>query len=164
MNTTQTFNLISAVDGFEVRMNTTTKQKGLFSLHKYCIGEKLVPFTAASIETSPNYLTVQINKNTHIHLNPTFLQFINHSCTPNVFFNTTTMQLECIQNIVPGAEIVFFYPSTEWEIASTFKCHCGSPECILEITGAANTPLDILSKYRLSDYINEMLLKKNSTV
>jgi hypothetical protein len=110
---------------------------------------------------TPNYLTVQIGEYKHIHLNPEYLQYTNHSCEPNVLFNTTTMQLECLTNIAIGDEITFFYPATEWMISQKFNCHCGKPSCVGLIQGAAELPTEVLKKYKLSDFISAMARKYN---
>ena len=34
----------------------------------------------------------------------------------------------------------FFYPSTEWAMASPFDCHCGSARCLGRIAGASQVP------------------------
>ena len=49
----------------------------------------LSTFGAKKILNQPNYLTVQINQERHIMLDPEWLQYINHSCEPNVFFDTS---------------------------------------------------------------------------
>lgn len=65
--------------------------------------------------------SLQVDDHRHILLSPKYLESINHSCTPNVFFNTTTFQLECLRPISIGDELSFFYPSTEWEMDAPFK-------------------------------------------
>ena len=102
---------------------------------------------------SPNYLTVQIDDEKHIMLDPSFLQYINHSCSPNVFFDTEKMRVICIKAIAPGEAITFFYPSTEWSMKQRFRCLCGSQNCLTQIQGARFLSSDILQSYRLTEYI-----------
>jgi hypothetical protein len=52
----------------------------------------------------PNYLTVQIGENRHIRLDPEYLKNINHSCDPNVFFDTAAMEVVALQDIAAGQE------------------------------------------------------------
>ena len=80
-------------------------------------------------------------------------RLINHSCDPNVFFDTTKMEVVCLKHIQPGEEFRFFYPSTEWEMSQPFVCNCGSSNCLQLISGAAQLSDDTLAKYRLSDFI-----------
>jgi hypothetical protein len=60
-------------------------------------------------------------------------RFLNHSCDGN-----TRIQGNCLialRPICPGEEVTFNYNTTEYEMASPFTCHCGSPFCIGEIRG-----------------------------
>lgn len=50
----------------------------------------------------PNYLSVQLGDEQHILLEPEYLQYINHSCEPNVFFSTTNMVVTCLKKIEVG--------------------------------------------------------------
>lgn len=36
-----------------------------------------------------------------------------------------------------GDELTFFYPSTEWDMAQPFDCHCGSENCLGKVRGAS---------------------------
>ncbi len=47
---------------------------------------------------------LQVGDDKHIELSPTWLEHINHSCEPNVFFNTATYQLEALRDIARGEE------------------------------------------------------------
>jgi len=122
-------------------------------------GDILAEFRGAAILKKPTYLTVQIGEDEHIHLKPEFLQYINHSCEPNVLFNTTTMQLECLQPINIGDELCFFYPATEWDMAQPFECLCGTKGCVKQIQGASHLSKETLAKYKLTDFIQRMLNK-----
>jgi SET domain-containing protein len=89
------------------------------------------------------------------------LQYINHSCDPNVFFDTTAMKLVALKDISPEEEFSFFYPSAEWKMTQPFSCYCGSPCCIGEIKGAAFLSAETISKYRFTEYIQEQLRIEN---
>ena len=62
-------------------------------------GDVFSTFEAAETLTAPNKYTVQVNDDVHIILSPEFLQYINHSCDPNIFFDTSKMELSCLKNI-----------------------------------------------------------------
>jgi hypothetical protein len=79
-------------------------------------GEGLAPFGARESLSSPNCLTVQTGPDVHILLAPEQLRYINHSCDPNVFFDTARTEICALCPIAPGDEITFFYPSTEWSM------------------------------------------------
>jgi hypothetical protein len=146
----------------EVKRNSTNDQQGLFSLRHVQPGEELADFSAGVISAAPTYLTVQVGVGKHITLEPSFLQYINHGCDPNVFFDTTTMKLLALREIQPGEEFRFFYPSTEWKMAQSFSCSCGSPRCIGKIRGAFYLSPALSAEYRLTDFIRQQLAKKNA--
>jgi hypothetical protein len=150
----EAYRLLSNHGFAEVKENLLSGQKALFSLQQFSAGEVITQFSAAEIRTTPNYLTVQTGEDQHIILQPTFVQYINHSCAPNSFFNTTTMQLVALSIIEPGTEFTFFYPSTEWDMQQPFSCNCGSAECLGEIRGAAHLSPTQASRYRLTDFIH----------
>jgi len=141
----------------ETRRDKVTLQQTLFTLKSFREGEIISSFGAAFVSDKPSYLTVQTGNKEHIALHPYFLQHINHGCNPNCFFDTTLMQVIALRNIETGEEFTFFYPSTEWEMASPFQCYCNQPQCIGLIRGAAHIPSEILSRYRLSDFIRRKL-------
>jgi hypothetical protein len=143
----------------EVIENLQTNQKSLHALQPFKEGEVISLFSAGEICSIPNYLTVQTGVDTHITLVPVFLQYINHSCEPNVFFDTTSLQLFALKDIAVHAELTFFYPSTEWNMAQPFICFCGSGDCLRNIKGAMYLSPDQLKKYKLTDFIKQQLLQ-----
>lgn len=161
INPSETYRIISQHEFAEVREQTDNGQKGLFACKKFNEGDVIINFSAAEMLSTPNYLTVQTGDNTHIILHPTFIQYINHHCDPNCFFDTTTMQLVALKNINEGDEFGFFYPSTEWNMQQPFQCHCGAISCIGEISGAAQLSNEQVKKYRLTNYIVQ---KRNSAL
>ncbi|MCX6289029.1 MAG: SET domain-containing protein [Bacteroidetes bacterium] len=151
--------LISSHPNCEVKQHLLTKQNGLYTTAPFCKGDIIIDFGSSKIVTTPNYLTVQIGEDKHIHLSPEYLQYTNHACEPNVLFNTSTMQLECLTDVAIGDELTFFYPATEWEISQTFNCHCGKPACVGLIKGASELSVDVLRKYKLTEFIESMAQK-----
>ncbi len=141
----------------EIRECQTTSYKSLHAAIELQLGEVICKFGNKEILDRPNYLTVQIGDSQHIMLDPEYLHYINHSCSPNVFFDTENMVLIALRNIEIGEEFTFFYPSTEWSMDRGFDCICQSENCLEYIQGAAHLPLNVLTKYELSDYIKQKL-------
>ena len=158
--TTPSHRLISEHGIAEVRQSLLNQQNALFAQRSFHPGEIIAEFSAGTIAAEPTYLTVQVDVGKHITLQPEFLQYINHSCDPNVFFDTSSMKLVALKEIHPDEEMTFFYPSTEWEMTQSFSCYCGSPRCIGEIKGAAFLPEDIGRQYRLTSFIQQQLAKR----
>ena len=67
------------------------------------------------------------------------------------------MALECVSSIHQGDELRFFYPATEWKMSQKFECQCGEIDCIGLVQGAADTPVEILKKYKLTSFIQSNL-------
>jgi hypothetical protein len=158
--TASAYRTISNHDIAEVRQKIANQQNALFSLRNYKAGDLIADFSAGSISSEPTYLTVQVGAGKHITLQPEFLQYINHGCEPNVFFNTTTMELVALKNIAAEEEMTFFYPSTEWKMTQPFQCYCGCKGCLGEIKGAAYLGPAALEKYRLTDFIQQQLTRQ----
>lgn len=154
------YHIISNHDIAEVRRKTSNAQNALFSLRNYSPGNVIAEFSAGTISPKPTYLTVQVGTGKHITLQPEFLQYINHSCEPNVFFDTSAMQLVALKEITAGEEMTFFYPSTEWRMTQPFDCYCGSFKCLGKIRGASFLHIDALTRYRFTDFIQQQLAKK----
>jgi hypothetical protein len=140
-----------------VRQNLINNQKAFFAQRSYQPGDLISTFSAGQVLSEPTYLTVQVDVDKHIMLQPEHLQYINHSCDPNVFFDTYAMQVIALRLIRQGDEMTFFYPSTEWDMAQPFTCYCGSHQCLGEIKGAAHISGAVLSKYRLTRFIQQQL-------
>jgi hypothetical protein len=140
-----------------VRQNLTNDQKAFFAQMSYQPGDVIATFSAGKIMSEPTYLTVQVDVDKHIMLQPEHLQYINHSCDPNVFFDTYTMQVIALRAIEEGNEMTFFYPSTEWDMAQPFTCYCGSPNCLGEIKGSAHIRPEVLRNYKLTRFIQQQL-------
>jgi hypothetical protein len=137
--------------------NQVTGEKYLHATVSFKAGDIFSTFEAAEVLPYPNKYTVQVNDDVHIILHPEFLQYINHSCNPNVFFDTTKMQLSCLRDIHAGDELTFFYPSTEYAMAEPFNCFCGAENCLHKIQGASFLSQEIIHQYRFSDFIMQKL-------
>ncbi|MFN0082260.1 MAG: SET domain-containing protein-lysine N-methyltransferase [Ferruginibacter sp.] len=141
----------------EVLQDENNMQKALHAITYFKKGEVISKFCAGVTMSYATYLTVQVGPHTHITLQPEHLQYINHSCDPNVFFDTTSMELSALKDIEPGEELSFFYPSTEWDMAQPFVCNCKSDQCLQLVKGAAYLSKATLSRYQFTNFINEQL-------
>lgn len=137
--------------------NNITLEKSLHAAVAYSPGDVFSKFESAETLAAPNKYTVQLSDEVHIILSPEFLQYINHSCNPNVFFDTTKMELSCLKEIAAGDELTFFYPSTEFAMASPFNCFCGANNCLHKIQGASYLSQEIIHHYKFTDFIMQKL-------
>jgi len=154
--------LVFANELFEVWIDEVSGHHSTFSLSAFQPGDVLCPFGASAILQTPSYLTVQTGNDEHICLQPSFLQYINHSCSPNIFFDTTNFKVFCLQPVKPGDELCYFYPATEWQMAQPFQCVCGSVNCLGYIGGAFYLSKETVAGYRFSDFIVQKLKNKHS--
>ncbi len=141
----------------DIMQNMNTGEKSLHANAFYDAGETITAFEAIKVFDKPKVITLQTSEAKHILLEPECLQYTNHSCDPNVFFDTTLMELIALKEIQPGDELMFFYPSTEWDMDQPFECFCGTHSCLHTIKGAAYLSAKHLARYKLTDYIIEKI-------
>lgn len=91
------------------------------------------------------------------HVDHPVLARLNHSCSPNIFVDTTVHEVVAMRDVAAGEILSFFYPATEWAISHPFVCECGSDPCIGLVAGAAFAPEHVLDHYQLNDHIDDML-------
>ena len=146
-----------APDTVEVHTDRQTGNRSLFSKSAFRAGDTISDFYWSDVFPVPSYLTVQIGEGEHISLLPSYLDCINHSCDPNVFFDIDQKRVVCIKPVGPGEEITFFYPSTEWRMERPFRCLCQSPHCLHKIAGAQFLTRDEQQRYRFTSFIKKKL-------
>jgi len=156
-DTSSNYRIISDHSFAVVRQNLVNNQKAFFAQRSYQPGDVVIEFSASKLLAEPSYLTVQVGIDRHILLHPEHLQYINHSCDPNVFFDTHAMHIVALKTIEVGDEMTFFYPSTEWDMSQPFTCYCGCTNCLGEIRGAAHINPETLSNYKLTRFIQQQL-------
>lgn len=157
------YQIIESNEMAEVWQDNQTGEYSLHASRSFKPQQVISLFKAGAILKKPTYLTVQTGVSTHITLSPTFLQYANHSCSPNTFFDTTRLEYIALQNIEPGDELTFFYPSTEWKMQQPFSCNCNSHRCLGTISGAAFLSTSVLKNYRLTDFIQHQLSQQSSS-
>jgi SET domain-containing protein len=65
------------------------------------------------------------------------IQFTNHSCRPNSFMKvldvekSPTIEFVALKPIQEGEQLTFDYNSTEWDMASPFRCNCSISSCMV---------------------------------
>ncbi|ORY02789.1 hypothetical protein K493DRAFT_334488 [Basidiobolus meristosporus CBS 931.73] len=102
------------------------------------------------------YHTVQVDEDKHIELTND-LTYCNHSCEPTTILDTTRMVVVALKDLKEGDELTFFYPSSEWDMAESFNCACGSSQCIHVVKGAKYTAPEVLSRYFINEHIRKQL-------
>ncbi|MBM3411899.1 MAG: SET domain-containing protein [Bacteroidetes bacterium] len=150
---TQTYRLVLSTSIGDVREDAASGQKAFFAGRQFGAGEVLSSFVAEEVCVNPSYLTVQLGDKHHIMLKPAYLQYINHSCNPNCFFDTTNLTVVALRDIAYDEELTFFYPSSEWDMSQPFVCNCRSQQCLGMIRGAKHLSDQQANEYHLNLYI-----------
>jgi hypothetical protein len=150
---TQSYRLVLSTSIGEVRQDVASGQKAIFAGRQFGVGEVISSFAAGEVRATPSYFTVQLGDNQHTVLNPEYLQYINHSCNPNCFFDTTHLTVIALRDIAREEELSFFYPSSEWDMSQPFVCNCGSQQCLGIIQGAKYLSPQQAAAHRLNLYI-----------
>ncbi|HEX5624809.1 MAG TPA: SET domain-containing methyltransferase [Saprospiraceae bacterium] len=140
------------------------QQNRLISLKDIKQGTVICHFSYTEVLPQPNRYTVQTGEDKHIILSPLYLEYVNHSCEPNCFFDTSNFKFIALKDIPRGEEFTFFYPSTEWDMDEVFECQCQTGSCLGDIRGAKYLGQEEIQRYRFSDYIQTKLKKVNKHV
>jgi hypothetical protein len=119
-------------------------------------GDVLCAFTV-TFQSQPTRHSIQVSDSDHMLVDPVELQYINHSCDPNVAFDVERREVRALRPIQPGDEFFYFYPSTEWDMAEPFICNCGTARCLKLIRGAQHLPQRVLKEYEFQDHIQQRL-------
>lgn len=82
-----------------------------------------------------------------------YWRFLDHACEPSA--RIVGRELFAVRDIAAGEAVTFHYCTTEWDMASPFACHCGSPRCLGTIRGAKHLPAD--ERRRLAKWMADYL-------
>lgn len=96
-------------------------------------GEIIVQGSKEEVQHQRTWRTLQLDENRH--LRNEFLNFVDHSCSPNALLDVDGLALVAIRDIPANEPVTFFYPGSEVELSQTFDCQCGSSECLKRING-----------------------------
>ena len=136
----------------EIVHDADLKGKRVITTLPVSAGDVIAQITGHREVPVPNRFSVQVGADRHID-GLRQLTYLNHSCAPNVFLNTTELTVNALRNIAAGEELSFFYPSTEWRMAEPFDCLCGTAECVGQIAGAEALSQSTLSRFRINEHI-----------
>ncbi|MEM9218729.1 MAG: SET domain-containing protein-lysine N-methyltransferase [Cyanobacteria bacterium P01_F01_bin.150] len=143
-------------NGYAVVMDNEGGYLTLIAQKQYSAGDIFSAFLLADVAPKPSYHSVQIDERSHSTLYPTALQYIKHSCDPNVFIDIHQSYIVCLKPIQIDEPITVFYPSTEWDMSDGFTCLCESHDCLGTVRGAKFIDSAILNRHRLSRHIKRL--------
>ncbi|MGW2190686.1 SET domain-containing protein-lysine N-methyltransferase [Streptomyces sp. NPDC001667] len=111
----------------------------------------------------PTRTSLQVAAGRHLDI-PGTLAYLNHSCDPSTYVDVGTLEVVATRDLAAGEALTFFYPATEWEMASPFTCACASRHCLGRIRGARVVPTAMLARYRLSPHIQALAAARDAAV
>jgi hypothetical protein len=146
------------------RLTVSRSPKAFSSYAKSLIslpaGAVFAPLTGITSGTKA-YSTVQTGRDEHIELNSDLL-YCNHSCTPSLEFDMARLEVRVARGrpLHVGDGLTFWYPSTEWDMAQPFECHCGTSACKGWIAGAGQMDESVVREYWLNEHIEGLLRER----
>lgn len=99
-------------------------------------GTVLGPLLARAESAGPARHTLQVGPHRHVWLAPAPLEYVDHSCAPNLTLDVDGGVVRVLRDIAAGEAVTFFYPACEWQMQTPFHCLCGSPACVGLVRGA----------------------------
>ena len=112
-----------------IRKKSTISGDGIFTVKDISKGEIIYTVPTLKIYNYPKSHCAHIGHNIYVE-DKKILNFINHSCEPNVFLDISKKQPKIIalENIQRGNEVVCDYSKTE---VGKFEkdCNCKSENC-----------------------------------
>ena len=112
----------------------------LRAVRSFAPGEIVFPLEGHPVTQSTRF-TIQVAADSH--LDPVCegtspWRYLNHGCNPNVAVDVPRRAVVARRQIGLGDELRFDYNTTEWELAESFVCNCGAPECVGVAMGFAH--------------------------
>ena len=105
----------------------------------------------------PTTFSIQVSE--FGHMDDAFFGRLNHSNTPNIFVDCDHYAAIALTKILPNDLLHFFYPSTEWEMASPFVITEESDPELQNIRGAKHLSVEILARYQVNNHILNLVKK-----
>lgn len=151
---------IAASSPSRVAIATRSGQHALIANADIGRGEMVVAVTGVEVAMPTRY-TLQVGARLHVEAQqdgdgpdgyPVW-RFMNHGCEPNVVLRGRTFV--AMRFVPAGEELTFDYDSTEWDMASPFRCHCSSPFCRGTIRGYRH--LSVVARQQLKQVAPHLL-------
>jgi len=112
----------------------------LHAVRSFAAGEVVFPLEGRPVGQTTRF-TIQVGPDAHldpISERESPWAYLNHGCDPNVAIDVTRRAIVARRPISAGHELRFDYHTTEWELAESFVCNCGMPQCVGVVLGFAH--------------------------
>ena len=146
-----------------IKIRKSHSGKGLFARKIIKKGENIFHFNGQMGDGNhTNAEALQIDEDKFLESTAKFDDFLNHSCDPNCCIDWQTLNLIASKDIQKNEELSFNYNISEYNLLDggdfTFKCNCGSKNCIGEIKGFKYLPQE--QKEKIQKFISPFLKNK----
>jgi len=123
----------------EIRRALQGKGWGVFALRRYEPNDLVIETKALFESQNPTSHTIQVDWNKHVEINLPG-RFLNHVCgEPNLYVKLnatrTSYNFYATRCIEANEEVRFDYETSEYKMAGTFDCECGSSLCRGKLIG-----------------------------
>lgn len=127
-----------------VELRRTVAGVGVFLKQQALKNQALISLQGPVVSV-PSRWTVQIGLQEHVDIEGSIPSYLNHSCEPTSYidFQTRPIVVRAARDLPADAEVTFDYDLTEWDMASPFKCGCGSPQCRGLVRGLRYRPTEV---------------------
>lgn len=134
----------------------------LVALQGIARGRRLFRITGREI-AKPTRFSVQVGATLHLDqdcardelelVQRYFWRYLDHACEPTT--RILDREVIAVRRIAAGEGVTFHYCTTEYDMATPFDCHCGSPRCLGLIRGARH--LTPAQRRRLAKWMPDYL-------
>lgn len=149
-----------------IEIKKSFNEKGLFAKRIIKKGSELFHFNGEMMDSAHTnrIKSLQIDENKFLEstAETKFDDFLNHSCNPNCYIDWKTLNLLALKDIRKGEELSFNYNISEYDLLDggnfSFKCKCGSKNCLEEIRGFRYLSKE--QKNKIKEFISPFLKNK----
>jgi SET domain-containing protein len=127
-------------------VNTENKGRGIVAKKPIGKAETIFEFPGELVSRNkvknPN-AALQLDEDLFLESDGTIDESLNHSCNPNCYVDFTQLALVALKDIHKGEELTFDYNTSEYDLVEqgcSFKCLCGSRNCVGEVKGFKYLP------------------------
>jgi hypothetical protein len=119
---------------------------------------EVVFYLDGDIVQEPTKYTIQLDARRHVLTRNGMWMYMNHACEPNVRIDVDNRQMIAIRDIPAGAEPMFNYNTTEWDMASPFTCGCGTRGCVGTVRGFRH--LNQVQRQAIRPWLSPLILSR----
>lgn len=107
----------------KLELRRVDDQLGVYAIAPIDAGERLIALARVFVDRADRF-TIQIDELLHQAGTFEMDDYLNHSCHPNCFLDFEQLAFVALRPIAVGEQLSFNYLSSEWSMATPFRCWC----------------------------------------